>query len=175
MFNDFVIVGPADDPARVSGAHDARQAMRRIALSGVKFLSRGDQSGTHEREEALWQAVGARPAAGQLIIAGAGMGATLRVASETAAYTLTDRGSFAQLANSVRLTILHQGDPELLNTYAVIIDDAGSSAQGAKLFFDWLSGDAGRSIIENYRVGASQVFFAWPQHRSADRPQALPR
>jgi tungstate transport system substrate-binding protein len=175
MFNDFVIVGPVDDPARVSGTGHAGEAMRRIALSGARFLSRGDQSGTHEREQALWQAAGARPAAGQLISAGAGMGATLRVASETAAYTLTDRASFAQLASSVRLTILHEGDPALLNTYAVIIDDAGPRSADATVFFEWLSGDAGRSAIENYRVRESQVFFAWPQHLSAERPDALPR
>ena len=131
MFNDFVLAGPADDPADVRRARDVREAMQRIAISGVRFLSRGDESGTHEREEALWQAVGARPASGRLIVAGAGMGATLRVASETASYTLTDRASYAQLASALRLSILHERDPELVNTYAVIIDTTGPRAGDA--------------------------------------------
>ena len=175
MFNDFVLAGPADDPADVRRARDVREAMQRIAISGVRFLSRGDESGTHEREEALWQAVGARPASGRLIVAGAGMGATLRVASETASYTLTDRASYAQLASALRLSILHERDPELVNTYAVIIDTTGPRAGDAGLFFDWLSGDAGRRFIDTYRVRGSQVFFSWPQQRSADRPDARPR
>lgn len=175
MFNDFVIVGPADDPARASSARDAPEAMRHIALSGSKFLSRGDQSGTHEREEALWHAAGARPTAGRLIVAGAGMGATLRVASETAAYTLTDRATFAQLASSVRLAILQEGGPELLNTYAVIVDSAGSRARNGGLFFEWLSGDDASDLIQSYRIQGSRVFFAWPKERTADRPDALPR
>lgn len=103
------------------------------------------------------------------------MGSTLRVASQTAAYTLADRASFAQLARTVQLTIVHEGGPELLNTYAVIIDGAGPRALEAALFFDWLSGHVGRTVIENYRVRGSQVFFAWPQERSSDRPDALPR
>ena len=175
MFNDFVIVGPVDDPARAGDAGDAREAMRRIAVSGAKFLSRGDQSGTHEREEALWRVAGARPGIGQLIVAGSGMGSTLRVASQTAAYTLSDRASFVQLVGNLRLTIVHEGDPALLNTYAVIIDGAGPRALDAGLFFDWLSGEGGRTIIEHYRIRGNQVFFAWPQGASAERPDALPR
>ena len=90
MFNDFVLVGPPADPAGVRQAVDTPDAMRRIARSTARFLSRGDQSGTHEREEALWQSAGARPGEGQLVVAGAAMGATLRIASETESYSLSD-------------------------------------------------------------------------------------
>jgi tungstate transport system substrate-binding protein len=175
MFNDFIIVGPSDDPARISGASDAVAAMRRMAGSTAKFLSRGDQSGTHEREEALWRAAAARPARERLVVAGAGMGATLRIASEMAAYTLTDRASFAQLADTLQLVVVFENDPELLNTYAVIVDRAGIRASDAKLFSEWLNEGTGRHLIASYRARGVQVFQVWPEGRPGDRPDALPQ
>jgi tungstate transport system substrate-binding protein len=175
MFNDFIIVGPSDDPARVNGARDAADAMRRIAGSKARFLSRGDQSGTHEREEALWRAAAARPAGERLVVAGVGMGATLRIASEMSAYTLTDRASFAQLADTVQLVVLFENDPELLNTYAVIVERAGVRASDAELFSEWLNEGTGRHLIASYRARGVHVFQVWPEGRSADRPDALPQ
>ncbi len=175
MFNNFIIVGPADDPARVNGAGDAADAMRRIAGSTARFLSRGDQSGTHEREEALWRAAEARPAGDRLVVAGAGMGATLRIASEMAAYTLTDRASFAQLADTLHLVVVFEGDPELLNTYAVIVEPAGPRASDAERFLEWLSEGTGRDVIASYRASGVQVFQVWPEGRSRNRPDALPQ
>jgi tungstate transport system substrate-binding protein len=174
MFNDFVLVGPPEDPAGVKGTIDAAAAMRRLAHAGAKFLSRGDQSGTHEREEALWRAAAARPGPDRLPVSGAGMGATLRMASETGAYTLTDRGSFAQMADGLRLAIVVQGDPALLNTYAVITAPSGPSASDAHAFADWLSDGNGRTIVERYRVRDTQAFFPWPADGRRDDPHALP-
>lgn len=116
MFNNFVLVGPPEDPAHAKGAPDAATAMRRIASSSARFLSRGDLSGTHEREELLWQAAGGRPPADHVIVAGAGMGATLRIASETGAYTLTDGATFAQHVATLRLIVLIDGGVEMVNT-----------------------------------------------------------
>jgi tungstate transport system substrate-binding protein len=149
--------------------------MRRIVRSTARFLSRGDQSGTHEREEALWQAAGARPSDGRLVVAGAAMGATLRIASETDSYSLSDRATFLRLVNSLRLAIVHEGDAELLNTYSVIVDPRGPHAAGAQIFADWLAAGEGRQAIESYRVDGRQVFFAWPAGQPAGRPEALPR
>ena len=175
MFNDFVLVGPPSDPAGVKQAADVRDGMRRIAASGVRFLSRGDQSGTHEREEALWQAAGARPAEGRLVVAGAAMGATLRAANETDSYTLADRATYLRLASSLRLIIVFEGGSDLLNTYSVIVDPQGARAATARRFAHWLADGDGRQAVEDYRVEGRQVFFPWPKDRPADSPSALPR
>lgn len=174
MFNDFVIVGPPADPAGVRQAIDASDAMRRIARSRARFLSRGDQSGTHEREAALWKAAGQRPADGLLVVAGAAMGTTLRIASETEGYSLSDRATFLRLAGSLRLAILHEGDEALLNTYSVIVDSGGPRASDAQRFSDWLATGSGRQRVAGYRVDGRQVFFAWPSGQPNDVPHALP-
>jgi tungstate transport system substrate-binding protein len=175
MFNDFVLVGPSDDPAQVKSASGVDDAMRRIGSSLVKFLSRGDQSGTHEREEALWKLADKRPPPDRLIVAGAGMGATLRIASEVGAYALTDRATFSQLASNLRLVIVFQGGASLLNTYAVILDPSGPLAAKAGVFADWLSDGDGRGVIERYRVGANvRAFNPWPRERPSQRPEDLP-
>lgn len=175
MFNDFVIVGPPDDAAGVRGAASAADAMRRIAASEARFISRGDQSGTHEREWQLWTLAGAQPAAERLVTAGAGMGSTLRVASEVGAYTLADRATFSQHAVNLRLAILFEADTQLLNTYAVIAGDL-SSRPGARVFGEWLVSGGGRDVIGRYRnAGDRPAFEPWPPGRTADRPEALPR
>lgn len=172
MFNEFVIVGPRADPAGVQDAGTAEAAMRRIAASGERFISRGDESGTHEREQQLWTQAGARPAPDRLVTAGAGMGTTLRVASEAGAYTLTDRATFAQHAGSLHLRILFDNDPQLLNTYAVIVDRNSPRAREALAFGEWIATGEGRAVIRAYRVAGMGVtgFEPWP----ADRPAALP-
>lgn len=175
MFNDFVLVGPSDDSAKVKSASGVNRAMRRIASSPVKFLSRHDQSGTHEREEALWKLADRRPPPDRLIVAGAGMGATLRIASEVGAYALTDRDTFSQLASSLRLVIVFQGGASLLNTYAVILEPSGPLAAKGGVFADWLSDGDGRGVIERYRVGPNaQAFNPWPRQRRSQRPEDLP-
>ena len=175
MFNDFVLVGPQSDPAGVHRAADIGAAMRQIAASDVRFLSRGDQSGTHEREQALWRAAGTRPTADRLIVAGAAMGATLRAANETGSYTLSDRATYLRLAASLRLVVVFEGGADLMNTYSVLFDPQESRAADAQRFADWLADGDGRRAVENYRVEGRQVFFVWPEDRPADTPSALPR
>lgn len=176
MFNDFVIVGPSSDVAGVRGAAGAAEGMRRIAESGARFISRGDESGTHEREEQLWEQAGTRPEGDRLVIAGAGMGSTLRVTSEAGAYTLTDRATFSQHAARLRLVILFQNDPRLVNTYAVLGDPESPRAAEARVFGEWLATGAGRAVISAYRVaGTGAGYEPWPLDRSGNRPENLPQ
>lgn len=173
LYNDFLIVGPLEDPAGVAHTTDAVSAMVRIARSGARFLSRGDESGTHEREQELWQAAGLSPAAGRLVIAGAGMGQTLRIAGSSGAYTLTDRGTFETLRQSVQLTVLHEGDPCLLNTYAVVADPHNERGDH---FARWVTQGVGRDVIAAVlREQRVRGFTAWPAGVPGSGPSALPR
>ena len=172
MFNDFVIVGPNADPAHVRDAHAAEEAFSRIAKSGSRFISRGDSSGTHEREQLLWRLAGAAPPSGNLVIAGQGMGATLRIADQTMAYTLTDRATLAQNASSVALRVVFEGGPRLLNTYAVIYE---SRAAEPRAFGEWLIAGRGRDVIANYQVAGTAVFTPWPLGQPRTNPASLPR
>jgi tungstate transport system substrate-binding protein len=176
MFNDFVVVGPPSDPAGVRGAPTAAEAMGRIARGPARFISRGDQSGTHEREETLWAAAGVTPAGDRLVVAGAGMGATLRIAGETGSYTLADRATYAQQGTQSTLAIVYENDPALLNTYAVVIDPAGPAATDATAFAVWLQNGSGRELISGYRVGPGiRAFTPWPAGRPRGLPGDLPR
>ena len=176
MYNDFVLAGPAADPALVRQSTDALDAMRRIAASKQPFASRGDSSGTHARELRLWKDAGVRPEAPVLLETGSGMAATLRVASERQAYVLTDRATLLQLGSSLRLAIVHGRDPRYLNTYAVLTR-AGLSGGGLRVadqFFDWLTTGQGRDLISAFRVKDQPAFTIWPHAAPADRPSALP-
>lgn len=164
MVNDFVLVGPPGDPAKASGAA-IDEAMRRIAQADVRFISRSDNSGTHERENQLWDIAKSKPPPPRLVAAGAGMGSTLRVASETASYTLTDRATYMQLAADLDLKILLEGGPLLLNVYSVVMPPAGPHAKDAGAFFEWLSRGRGRAVIDGYRIGDIQAFTASPLER----------
>ena len=170
MFNEFVLVGPPSDPALVKGARDAPEAMRRIATSSTRFLSRGDRSGTHEREEKLWSAAGVKPPLDRLVSAGTGMGSALRIASETGAYTLTDSATFAQHASTLSLVTVFNGGSDFLNTYAVIVGD-GARAPEARAFADWLSDGAGRDVIGSHCVkDGSRHFSSGRRAGPASRP-----
>lgn len=172
LYNDFLIVGPPDDPARAAGLTDASEALQRIVRSGQRFISRGDESGTHERERQLWSAARISPRSSHLIVAGASMGQTLRVASETSSYTLTDRGTFQSLSASLDLRELVAGDPRLLNTYAVIADAPHSA--GAQ-FARWLAdGDGRRVLSKAVAAMGARAFVVWPEGRPGDRPDARP-
>jgi tungstate transport system substrate-binding protein len=172
LYNDFVIVGPARDPAGIKSLTDAVQAMNRIVASGQRFVSRGDESGTHERERQLWNFAGVVPPTDQVIVAGAAMGQTLRVASGVGAYTLTDRSTFEALRGSIELSILVEGDPRLLNTYAVVADPA---KHRGLLFARWLAGGEGRKVLEQLiRRGDVRAFNLWPLDRDATRPESRP-
>lgn len=177
MFNDFVIAGPPADPAGVGGETTLEGALRRLTSSGAPFVSRGDQSGTHEREQWLWKAAGAPPGEAALLTSGAGMAVTLRQASDRRAYTLTDRATFDQLKSQLDLVIVSAGDPRLLNTYAVIIDPTRRRGAAARQFADWLADGGGRALIAQYRIEGSEVqpFEPWPRGAPRDSPDALPR
>jgi tungstate transport system substrate-binding protein len=175
MFNDFVVVGPAEDEAEVRQAASAADAMRRIASARVAFTSRGDESGTHARERELWQTAGVKPRADHLLETGQGMAATLRVASERRAYTLTDRATFVQLAKNLSLEPLFEHDPDLMNTYAVIAPDGGARSADVMQFISWLSDGAGRDRIAAFTVAGTRPFLVWPLGRPRATPDALPQ
>jgi tungstate transport system substrate-binding protein len=175
MFNDFIVVGPPSDEAEVRRATTAAQAMRLIAVSSATFVSRGDESGTHARERQLWAQVGVKPSADRLLETGQGMAATVRIASERHAYTLTDRATFMQLAQVVALEPLFQHDPALLNTYAAIVLRGTRRERDALRFMTWLSDGNGRTRIASFTVSGLQPFVVWPAGRPRDTPEALPR
>jgi tungstate transport system substrate-binding protein len=173
MFNDFVIVGPREDPARVRQARDAADALRRVAAADASFLSRGDESGTHERERALWDDAGVKLAEARLLTSGQGMANTLRLASDQDAYTLTDRATFLQLRDQLRLELLFEHDAQLINTYAVLVAP-GPHRSDAVRFAEWISIGGGRSIVAAYRVqGTTAGFQVWPERCPNDRPDSL--
>ncbi|MEZ4616727.1 MAG: substrate-binding domain-containing protein [Caldilineaceae bacterium] len=143
MYNDFVIVGPADDPADVRNAESATEAMARIAAAEAPFVSRGDDSGTHTKEKAVWAAADIEPAGDWYISAGQGMGAVLTMANEQLAYTLSDRATYlARTLEGTDLEIVYEGDPILFNPYGVMAVNPEKNEQinneVANLFIDWL-------------------------------------
>ncbi|MFC0107337.1 substrate-binding domain-containing protein [Kibdelosporangium aridum] len=154
MHNDFVLVGPSADPAGIKGV-PAVEAMKKIASGSAGFVSRGDDSGTHAREKQLWQQAGIKPTGSWYRSTGQGMGATLRVAAETSAYTLTDRATY--LTQKPALDVLNEGDKALLNIYHVIemTKKAGERVQpdGAKAFADWMVGAKAQQMIGDFGDG----------------------
>jgi tungstate transport system substrate-binding protein len=176
MYNDFVIAGPSADPAKIKDAKGALDAMRRIVAAGSRFVSRGDSSGTHSRELQLWREAGVKPTGAAYIDAGQGMAATLRVASEREAYLLTDRATFTQLAQALRLVILNEGDAAYINTYAILVRNGlgGDRKSNADRLFSWIAEGRGRALIENFRVKGQPAFTIWPPDRPHDRPGDLP-
>ena len=166
MVNDFVIVGPANDPAEVGAADSAADAFARIAGTAVPFASRGDDSGTHKAERALWQeaAIDPLPARdGWYRELGAGMGATLNTAAAMAAYVFSDRATWATFANKGSLELLFEGDAALVNAYGVIAINPARhphvKAAAARAFVDWLLSPVGQGAIASFEVDGEQLFF----------------
>ena len=157
MWNDFVIVGPAKDPADVAHARSAADAFRRIALSHSVFFSRNDQSGTNTKELAIWRAALVVPDFNPgYVKMGQPMAALLRSSSEMSAYTLSDRATFEQLQDDLQLRLLYAGDPFLRNVYAVIL--VRPSGANAKRFVDWLLQGRGHSLLDNYQIKGKRAF-----------------
>ena len=151
MYNDFVIVGPEDDPASIADAADAEDAFSAIAASrATGFASRGDDSGTHKREMSIWDASGAEPTGEWYLSVGQGMGDTLRLASEKSAYTLVDRATFLALEDDVELVLLFEEDELLYNQYGVIVVRDATNADGAQAFADWITGPEAQGIIGKF-------------------------
>lgn len=166
MFNDFVVVGPASDPAGIRGATDAAAAMRRIADAGAPFASRGDDSGTHKAELKLWETAGVDVKAasgGWYRETGSGMGATLNAGVGMGAYVLTDRASWASFGNKAGHVVVVEGDPRLFNQYGVILVNPAKhpavKAADGQAFIDWLTGAEGQKAIAGFKVDGEQLFF----------------
>jgi len=166
MYNDFIIVGPASDPARIAGMQDATAALRQIARAKAVFASRGDNSGTHKKEVSLWKAAGIDPlgASGDWYReTGSGMGATLNIAVGMDAYTLTDRGTWISFKNKGDFRILVEGDANLFNQYGVILVNPEKhphvKAAEGQAFIDWILSDEGQAAIAGYKLDGQQLFF----------------
>jgi len=154
MYNDFVLVGPTSDPAKMAKAKSAAEALRQIAASKTLFLSRGDNSGTHILEKQLWMRAGIQPAERWHQQSGQGMGQTLIIASEKSAYTLTDRATYLKLKRRIELTILLEGDPELLNTYSLLqvnpLKSSKINSAGAQAFVDFMLAPETLDLIRTF-------------------------
>lgn len=173
MWNDFVIAGPAADPARVRGTRDAALALKRIRESGAKFTSRGDDSGTHKKELQLWTAAGGlAPWPGYLSV-GQGAGRTLMMAHELGAYDLVDRATLRQFTRRIPMPILVEGDARLRNEYGVttLKPSGGRSVneRDAEAFAQWLISDAARRLIAAYRIEGERAFYLPGETRNQAR------
>jgi tungstate transport system substrate-binding protein len=165
MYNDFVVVGPGDDPAKAAGK-DTLEALRRIAAAKAPFVSRGDKSGTHAAELRYWQQAGLDLAAVRgdwYREIGQGMGPALNASSAANAYVLTDRATWLAFRNRGQLKILVEGDVRLFNQYGVILVDPKRhphvKAEPGQRFIDWLVSPAGQDVVAGYKIGGEQLFF----------------
>ena len=156
MYNDFVIIGPADDPARIKGLPKAVDALRRIAESQSRFVSRGDKSGTHVLEQALWAQAGVEPKGAWYLESGQGMGQTLGIANDRRAYTLSDRGTYLAFAKRVDLPILVEKDRPLLNIYSVMeVNPANGpkvNVEGGRAFATFILAASTQAVIKTFGV-----------------------
>ncbi|MGH6713419.1 MAG: substrate-binding domain-containing protein [Bradyrhizobium sp.] len=166
MYNDFVVIGPKADPARIAGAKDVAESLQKIAAAKAAFVSRGDRSGTHEAELRLWKVAGVDLAAAKgdwYREIGQGMGAALNMASSSNAYLISDRGTWLAFKNRGELAILTEGDKRLFNQYGVMLVNpakhSGVKAKDGQAFIDWLISPAGQAAITDYKVGGEQLFF----------------
>ncbi|CAN5414182.1 substrate-binding domain-containing protein [soil metagenome] len=163
MYNDFVLVGPAADPARVKG-RDIVDALKKIAATNAPFISRGDKSGTNAAELRYWAQAGLAGAMGTGYKAcGCGMGPALNIGSSSGAYVLTDRGTWLNFRNRGDLAVLVEGDNRLFNQYGVMVVNPAKHPQTkvaeAQKFVDWVISPAGQGVIAGYKIGGEQLFF----------------
>jgi tungstate transport system substrate-binding protein len=166
MYNDFIIVGPATDPAKIAGMKQAPEALKKIAEAQTPFASRADDSGTHKAELKLWHEAGVDPKASSgswYLETGSGMGATLNIAVGKQAYALTDRGTWLAFANKGDFKVMVEGDNKLFNQYGVILVNPAKhpnvKAKQGQAFIDWLTGPEGQAAIANYKIDGQQLFF----------------
>jgi tungstate transport system substrate-binding protein len=156
MYNDFLIIGPEEDPARIRGEKSAVAAFRKIAAAGARFVSRGDKSGTHVLEQALWKDADVTPSGAWYIESGQGMGATLGIADDRKAYTLTDRATLLAFGKRVRLAIMVEHDRPLLNVYSVMeVNPANGprvNAAGGKAFAEFMLAPETQAVIRTFGV-----------------------
>ena len=169
MYNDFVLLGPRDDPAGVKGGNSAAKAFRAIASKEAPFVSRGDESGTHRKEREIWKAAGIAPKGKWYLEAGQGMGEVIQMATQRKAYTLSDRGTYIAYRGKTDLAVLHEGDPSLRNPYGVIAVNPkrhpAAKYDLAREFIDVVTGKEGQRIIAEFRIGGEPLFFPCAQER----------
>ena len=165
MYNDFVLIGPATDPAGVKG-RDIVAALAKLASASTSFISRGDNSGTHAAELRYWKAAGIEVPAGKVEAykeCGCGMGPALNMASAMDAYVLTDRGTWLSFKNRGQLAVLVEGDSKLFNQYGVIVVNPARhphvKTEMAQAFADWVVSPVGQATIASYKIGGEQLFF----------------
>ena len=166
MYNDYILVGPRDDPASVLSAANVIGAVQRIATNKSLFISRGDDSGTHKKELELWNQSGidtTKVGNGWYQETGRGMGGTLNMASALDAYTLSDRATWLKFGNKGRLDILFQSDPPLFNPYGIILVNPEKhphiKTRDGQTFIEWMLSEAGQTLIADYRILGQQAFF----------------
>ena len=166
MYNDFVLVGPKSDPAKIAGGKDIVDAYKKIAAAKALFASRGDKSGTHAAELRLWKTADVDPASGKgswYRETGSGMGPTLNTAAGMNAYVFTDRGTWLSFKNRADLTIIVEGDQRLFNQYGIMLVNPAKHAHVKKdmgqSFIDWVISSEGQKTIADYKIGADQLFF----------------
>ena len=165
MYNDFVLIGPKVDPAKIAGGKDIQVALQKIAIAQAPFVSRADKSGTHAAELRYWKGAGITPSSSQSWYkeTGSGMGPALNTASAMNGYILADRGTWLSFKNRGDLVILVQGDPKLFNQYGVMLVNPAKfphvkKAQGQE-FIDWLISKNGQDVIASYKIDGEQLFF----------------
>lgn len=165
MYNDFVVIGPKNDPAGIKSAKTAAEAMAKIAASKIKFISRGDDSGTHTKEKNLWSSAGVAPAGVWYVEAGRGMGEVINMANELQGYTLTDRGTFIAFQDKIELPVLFDGDKALFNPYGVIAVNPKPhphvNYELAMSFIAFLTSPEGQKAIADFRKNGQQLFFIY--------------
>ena len=163
MYNDFIVAGPTVDPAGVKGSRDVIAAFKKIAAANVKFISRGDNSGTDVMEKGYWQQAGTKPAGSNYVNAGLGMGEVLNMAAEMGAYTLTDRATYGAYKAKTGLAILVEGDKRMFNPYGIIAVNPekhkGINYKGAKALIEWVTSPEGQAKIAAFKPAGEQLFF----------------
>jgi len=162
MYNDFVLIGPKADPARIAGGKDAVQALQRIHQAKAPFVSRGDRSGTHFAELELWKAAAidiAHDKGSWYREIGQGMGPALNTASGMGAYLLSDRGTWLSFRNRGDLVIAVEGDRRLFNQYGIMLVRTSAKSQLGQAFIDWVISAEGQKAIAAYKIGGEQLFF----------------
>ncbi len=162
MYNDFILVGPEDDPAGIRGMADTELALKKIAQAQAVFVSRGDDSGTHKKERQLWASAAIQPEGSWYREVGQGMGKALQIAGQLDAYTMTDRGTWLAYRDKSRLQVVLEGDPPLFNPYGIIAVSATKypdvNRQGAQTLIDWLTSAQGQQLIGDFKISGQQLF-----------------
>lgn len=165
MYNDFVLLGPKEDPAGVGRTNSAPDAFRAVAAKGSPFISRGDESGTHQKEKEVWASAGIAPRGAWYIEAGQGMGEVIMMAAEKRGYTLSDRGTYIAFRKKTDLVVLRQGDKNLWNPYGIIAVNPKKYAHVkyalAMKLVDFVTGPEGRSLIAGYKLDGEPLFFVY--------------